>query len=907
MNEKGLKWHQADALSLCQHLHTNAACGLSRKAARSRLRKQGRNPLFDDTMSKKKSHIKNLLLDPALLLMLFGALLAVVFLSPLQIVSTVIALTLLIAALLRFLYRYDELSRITAQYRTPFVRVLRDGRVFRVSAARVVVGDILLLHTGDIVPGDCRLLSAQQLRVLTLQPDEKGHPVYKEHTKNTDVVYPYGSHINAPLAENMLYGGSEILCGEAKVVLVATGVNSYLGAMRSFTLPAEMKEKRGNTLTQKILSPYLRLWGISSLILLALLIIVGLITTPTEGGLAEYFFVLCVLVGASSPVVISLYLQWVSVRGRLLCMENDPPKNRAVIKSEAGLGKLAGVTDLFVVGKRGLCDGITHFWSAFVGNREFRAEEENDKGALQPLCEAMLLRHEADMYTPTSTTCGCALQNEDDTAFLSELISICGFDAGALKVRLLSIERDTYPNHSSWQCVTARLQEGNVRFLFDNSATLMRHCMIYLDRARIRAITPEYRSTLRKYCEHIEENGCRTLCVARESSDGTLCLVGIIALREQISAVLPSVVEELSQSGITTRFFLSNDDYARACRLPEPYLYCNTEHPNLTFALLQRYRTFIGFSKDELSALLPAYQKAEHRIAILGGNADDRCFLRAGILTFACDTVSDLSYYTENHIEEALLDDGGEGSRNTSQTIRRHADVIIERADRFSGGVYAALQTVSHGREVEARTQMLLQFWLHSQLARIIMTILAVCTGVGFFSIMQMFLSGFAVEIMVLCFLADVPIAQSALRRSITTDKKFIYDTLFSKEKLLPTIISVGITALTSIILTFAGVLTATATQTYLFFSLFLLQICLLCCLVYAKKARPQLKKTLIFGGILVGGIALLTLLSALISPFGVATGMGSWTALTAILLPLCPALYLILRLLLPFLHRTAK
>ena len=904
MNEKGLRWHQATPVSLCQHLHTNAACGLSRKAARSRLKKQGRNPLFDDTVSKKKSYIKNLLLDPALLLMLFGALLAVVFLSALQIICTVVVLALLVVALMRFLYRCDELSRITAQYRTPVVRVLRDGRVFRVSAARVVVGDILLLQTGDIVPGDCRLLSAQQLRVLTLLPNEKGCPTYKEYTKNADVVYSYESRVDAPLAENMLYGGSEILCGEAKAVLVATGTNSYLGAMRSFTLPTEIKEKGGDASTQKILEPYLRLWGFLSLILLTFLTLIGLITTPTEGGLAEYFFILCVLVGASSPAVISLYLKWIAVRGRLLCMENDPPKNRVVIKSEAGLGKLANVTDLFVVGKRGLCDGITHFWSAFVGDRELRADAEEDKTSLQPLCEAMLLRHEADMRAPTF---GGAISNEGDTVFLSELISLCGFDAGALNVRLQGIERDTYPQRTSWQCVTARLQERTVRFLFDNSGTLMRNCMLYLDGARMHAITPEYRSTLRKYCEYIEENGCRALCVARESGDGTLCLVGILALREQISAVLPSVVEELSQSGITTRFFLSNDDYARVCRLPEPYLYCNTEHPNLTPTLLQRYRTFIGFGKEELSALLPAYQKSAHRIAVLGGNANDRCFLRAGVFTFACDTVTDLAHYAENHIEEAHFNDGGEGSHNTSQVLRRHADVIIERADRFSGGVYAVLQTVSHSREVEARTQKLLQFWLHSQLARIVMMILAVCTGVGFFSILQMFLSGFVIEIAVLCFLADIPIAQSALRRPITTDRNFLSNTLFSKKSLLSTVISVGITALTTIILTFAGVLTGMAAQTYLFFSLFLLQVCLLCRIFYRAKVRPQLRKPLFFGGILIGAIALLTLLSTLFSSVGVVTGMGVWTALTAILLPLCPALFLILTLLLPFLSRTAK
>ena len=904
MNEKGSRWHQTDALSLCQHLHTNAACGLSRKAARSRLKREGRNPLFDEIVQKKKGFIGSLFLDPAILLMLLGVLLAIAFLSPLQIVCTVVIILLLLAALLRLLYRCHELSRITSQYRTPTVRVLRDSRILTVSAAHVVVGDILLLREGDIVPGDCRLLTSNELRVLTLLPNERGNPTYKEYTKNAAATYPYGTHVDAPLAENMLYGGSEILFGDAKAVLVAKGEKSYLGAMRSFTLPAEIKEKRGETPVKRMLNPYLRAWGLLSLILLALLTLIGLITKPTGGELTEYFFILCILTASSAPALLSLYLQWISIRGRLLCMENDPPKNRAVVKSEAGMTKLSAMTDLFVIGKRGICDGVTHFWSAFVGEREIRPDDENEKINLHSVCEAMLLRREADLRMPAS---GYGASSEAQGAYLSELVSLCGFDAGALKVRLKSIERAAYPGRASWQCVTAHLQEGDLRLIFDNSGTLMRHCLVYADGAKTKAITPEHRSTLRKYCEYIEENGCRALCIARVSGADTLALVGILALREQVSAVLPSVVEELAQSGVTTRFFLRDDDYARACRLPEPYLYRNEEHSSLTPALLQSYRTFIGFSKEELSALLPIYQKSGHRIAVLGGNADDRCFLRGGVLTLACDTVSDLSRYAENHIEEATCEDGCEGSHNSSQALRRHSDVIIERADRFFGGVYSALQALSHSRAVEARSAILLQFWLHSQLARILMTVFAVCTGVGLLSVLQMFLSGFVLEAAVVFWLAEMPVSQSALRNPKIFNQSFLGEKLFSKEKLLPTAISVGVTALVAIILALAGPLSKSAAQTYLFLSLFLLQLSFLARICIAEKARPQIKRALIVGGVAVGTILLLTLLSALIAPLGLVTGMGALTPLSAILLPLCPALYFVLNLLLPFLHRTAK
>ena len=904
MNEKGLRWHQATPESLCQHLHTNAACGLSRKAARSHLKKQGRNALFDNTSKREKSSLIGLLFDPAILLMLFAMLLAIIFLPFLHMLGAILIFALLIAALVRFLYRCDELSRITSQYRTPTVRVLRDGRVFTVSAARVVVGDVLLLHTGDIVPGDCRLLTSQQLRVLTLLPDEKGRPIYKEYAKTADIVYPYGSHIDAPLAENMLYGGSEIFCGEAKAILVATGTNSYLGAMHSFSLPAEIRDRRSNTHAHKNLAPYMRLWSVISLILLTLLTVIGLITTPTDGGLTEYFFILCVMIAASSPAIFSLYLHWISVKGRFSCMENTHKKNNAIIKSEDGLDKLANVTDLFVIGKRGLCDGVSHFWSAFIKNKAIFVDDEEEKSDLQPLCEAMLLRHEADTHVPTH---GCASSCENDSTFLSELVSLCNYDAAALKVRLQSIKRETHPEHTSWQCITANMQDGTSRFLFDNSGTLMRHCMVYADGVRMRAITPEYRSTLRKYCEYIEENGSRVLCIAKESGEDTLVLLGVIALREQVSAVLPSVVEELLQSGVETRFFLTNDDYAHVCNLPQPYLYCNVEHPKLTFELLQSYRTFIGFSKEELSKLLPTYTKCGHQIAVLGGNADDRCFLRAGVLNIACDIVADPKHYAEDHIEEASIDDGREGSRNTSQVIRRHADVIIERADRFSGGVYAVLQAISHSRSVGVRTNLFTQFWLYSQLARVLMMLFSVLTGIGFFTSLQMLLSSFVIEAVALIFLAEVSISQQTLRHPQKFDKHFIEDVLLSKESLLPTAISVAITALVVIILTWVGVLSQALSQTYFYFSLLFLQIVFLCRLCVLSKIRPQLKKTLLCGGIFVGAIALLTLLSSLISPLGVVTGIGSWMALTALLLPLMPVLYMILTLILPFLRRTAK
>ena len=158
-----------------------------------------------------------------------------------------------------------------------------------------------------------------------------------------------------------------------------------------------------------------------------------------------------------------------------------------------------------------------------------------------------------------------------------------------------------------------------------------------------------------------------------------------------------------------------------------------------------------------------------------------------------------------------------------------------------------------------------------------------------------------------LCFLADVPISQEALRRPNAPDKKFLSQILFSKRSLITTLVSAGIPSLTVVILTLAGVISNDAARTYLFVSLLLLQICLLVYTFKRSKVKLELKKTLLIGGVVLGTIAVLLLLSAFITSLGAVTGMGAWTPLTAILLLLSPMLYWGMILLFHFLSRTAK
>ena len=55
----------------------------------------------------------------------------------------------------------DALAKLSQ----PEVSILRGGEVCQIPTVDVVRGDVVLLETGDVVPADLRLITAQDLKV----------------------------------------------------------------------------------------------------------------------------------------------------------------------------------------------------------------------------------------------------------------------------------------------------------------------------------------------------------------------------------------------------------------------------------------------------------------------------------------------------------------------------------------------------------------------------------------------------------------------------------------------------------------------------------------------------------------------------------------------------------------------
>ena len=104
----------------------------------------------------------------------------------------------------------------------PEAKVLRDGTAIQLPARELVVGDVILLEAGDMVPADGRLIENASLKV-----DESaltGESLAVE--KNMDTLLK-----EAPLGDrtNMLFSGSFITYGRGKAVVTEIGMQTEVG------------------------------------------------------------------------------------------------------------------------------------------------------------------------------------------------------------------------------------------------------------------------------------------------------------------------------------------------------------------------------------------------------------------------------------------------------------------------------------------------------------------------------------------------------------------------------------------------------------------------------------------------------------------------------------------------------
>lgn len=268
-----MDWHGIDAQKAAKQTATDTKGGLSRKEAATRLKKHGPNalkqkreaPLIIRFFAQFKDFMVIILLFAAVLSYAAGRLHGEQRLTDALIILGIVTLNAILG--LAQESRAKKAMEALKEISQPEAKVLRGGQVITVAAHEVVVGDIVYLETGDIVPADLRLIHGANLQAEESALTGESVPVHKD-----------ASHIaakDAPLGDrlNMAFSGSYITYGRGSGIVVATGMETQMGKIASMI----MKEKSPNTPLQKKLAHLGRVLGVIALVLCASIFVLGLV------------------------------------------------------------------------------------------------------------------------------------------------------------------------------------------------------------------------------------------------------------------------------------------------------------------------------------------------------------------------------------------------------------------------------------------------------------------------------------------------------------------------------------------------------------------------------------------------------------------------------------------------------
>lgn len=109
----------------------------------------------------------------------------------------------------------------------PEAKVLRDGTTVQLPARELVVGDIILLEAGDMIPADGRLIENASLKVDESALTGESLAVEKDlETLSAEV--PLGDRTN------MVFSGSFVTYGRGKAVITDTGMQTETEKLQGF-------------------------------------------------------------------------------------------------------------------------------------------------------------------------------------------------------------------------------------------------------------------------------------------------------------------------------------------------------------------------------------------------------------------------------------------------------------------------------------------------------------------------------------------------------------------------------------------------------------------------------------------------------------------------------------------------
>ncbi|MGJ5631801.1 cation-translocating P-type ATPase [Nostoc sp. CALU 1950] len=284
-------WHSLEVDKALDLLDSNADSGLTPQEIQQRLQKYGPNEL-EETAGRSTWEI---LLDQfknIMLLMLIGVALISGILDLIALQSGSLkpgevpfkdTIAILAIVILNGILGYVQESRAEKalaalkKMTSPLVRVIRAARLVEIAAKELVPGDVMLLEAGMQIAADGRLIEQSNLQVRESALTGEAQSVNKQATLKLPEETDLGDRLN------LVFQGTEVIQGRAKVLVTNTGMTTELGKIATMLQAVESEP----TPLQQRMTQLGNVLVTGSLILVAIVVVGGVIQARGFSNIQE--------------------------------------------------------------------------------------------------------------------------------------------------------------------------------------------------------------------------------------------------------------------------------------------------------------------------------------------------------------------------------------------------------------------------------------------------------------------------------------------------------------------------------------------------------------------------------------------------------------------------------------------
>jgi plasma-membrane calcium-translocating P-type ATPase len=674
--------------------------GLTEEEARERLLKYGKNALKEgkkrSLLAKFFDQLKDVMIIVLLVASAVSAAIAIIEQKYNELIDAGLILLIVIVNAVIGLVQENKAEASLETLKSlnkPFAKVLRGGLIEKIKSEDIVVGDVIVLEAGDVVPADLRLFEEKSLKVEEAALTGESAPVEKCVDALADPLAPLGDRCD------MCYGSGIVSYGRGKGIVVATGMDTEVGKIAKM-LQEDVKEE---TPLQVELGKTAKTLSLIVLVIAVVIFAAALIRGLTGGGDAAeiviYSFMTAVAIAVAAipeglPAVVTIVL---AVGVRRMSERNAIIRNLPAVEA-------LGCCEVICSDKTGTLTlnqmTVQELFTPEDGL--YKAGEEKGSGYSSKilvrgmaLCNDTLRVGDKLVGDPTET----ALVAYADTLGFSDTynnyprVDELPFDS----VRKLMTTVNNTP-------------EGNVAHIKGAPDILLAKCAHILVGEEIRAITPEDRENIASANRAMASKALRVLGVAIKSDvknkkklEEDLTFAGLVGMIDPPRPEVKAAVDECKKAGMTAIMITGDHiETAKAIARDIGILEEGMGYLTLTGAELDKlseadfmrdidlYRVFARVSPENKLRIVKALKASGKKVAMTGDGANDAPSIKAA--------------------------DIGVGMGITGTDVSKGAADMVLADDNFATIVHA----VEEGRKVYSNIKKAVKYLLSANIAEVL-------------------------------------------------------------------------------------------------------------------------------------------------------------------------------------------